>query len=148
VNCPKCKSRMAEVHKRGVSIDRCDSCNFLWFDPSEIYRYLRGPHNSPTFEIPDDSNFRLASSTRGQLCTRCDQNTFQSGAISGVPFLRCCECGGIGIWQQHIGAIRHAAIKKDLISPDSPPPSEPDVWDVWDAVGFVTAVLAGLPVDT
>ena len=119
VICPKCQSEMAEIVERGVTIDRCVSCDFLWFDPNEIDRYLRGSHSSPAFETPGDSSFKIASNADGGLCTRCNLSALQSGAVSGVPFLRCRECEGIGISIQDIRAIRHCTTR------ERPPRSEP-----------------------
>ena len=141
VICPKCQSEMAEIVERGVTIDRCASCDFLWFDPNEIDRYLRGSHGSPAFETLDDSSFRIASSANGGLCTRCNLSALQSGAVSGVPFLRCRECEGIGISIHDIRAIRRFTTREK--TPRSEPQQLPET-TLWFSLEIVRAIIDGL----
>jgi len=115
---------MVETAERGVTIDQCVSCGFLWFDQNEISQYMRGQHHRPTFKVPDDAMFKLASSTPGQLCTRCKEHTLQSGSVFGESFLWCSACEGLGMTDGSIRAIRKTAIKQSASSPDFPSQSE------------------------
>jgi Zn-finger nucleic acid-binding protein len=115
---------MVETAERGVTIDQCVSCGFLWFDQDEITQYMRGQHRRPTFKVPDDAMFKLASSTSSQLCTRCNELTLQSGSVFGRSFLWCSACEGLGISDSNVRAIRKDAIKQSTSSPALPSQSE------------------------
>ena len=41
MNCPKCKTvTLAEFKVEGVAVDRCSSCDGIWFDAQELSQLL------------------------------------------------------------------------------------------------------------
>jgi hypothetical protein len=40
MRCPKCGMELAEIDFKGVKVDRCVSCEGIWFDGGEIDRLL------------------------------------------------------------------------------------------------------------
>lgn len=36
MKCPKCGNDLQEIHYRGVNLDKCFSCEGLWFDNGEL----------------------------------------------------------------------------------------------------------------
>lgn len=40
MRCPKCGMEMAEIEFRGVKVDRCVSCNGIYFDGGEVDQLL------------------------------------------------------------------------------------------------------------
>ena len=41
LDCPKCRKHMIKKTKKGITIDKCMSCNGIWLDKGEIFKILR-----------------------------------------------------------------------------------------------------------
>lgn len=101
MDCPVCRiSSMRRVVAGEKEIDRCLACGALWFDYGEIRELTEGhlsvepPEESPKGP-PGDSLPGMHRQARSLACPRC---AGAMGAIdfqmTGVPVLRCRECGG------------------------------------------------------
>ena len=137
MNCPDCQSEMIEINQRGVTIDRCEFCGNLWFDPNEIYRFLCGQNGEPGFGLPDDSSFTLAPSPTDQRCARCAHPSIQSGVIYGVSYKRCSACEGISINSRGVSRIRRNAIKRSAEKTSPPTPTEHFLMAVVEIAGKI-----------
>jgi Zn-finger nucleic acid-binding protein len=86
---------MAEEDHHGVTLDRCSSCRGFWFDIEEIQRYLNARGTQPGMPVPHDGDLQMAARDDVGRCPCCEESALQSGAIYGVPYLRCGWCGGV-----------------------------------------------------
>ncbi len=41
MHCPKCGTRLFEIDYRGVTIDRCPSCEGIWLDKGELETMMK-----------------------------------------------------------------------------------------------------------
>lgn len=109
MRCPICRiSSMETVSSTGVDIDRCATCDALWFDPGEIRELTEGrlgvsaiakecPAAGDAPETTGEGTpigrmHRLAASLK---CPRCDKALsaidFQA---TGIPVMLCPDCRG------------------------------------------------------
>ena len=104
MKCPACETEMIEQSIDTIVIDRCPSCNGLWFDAHETRIYFTGEKKPGSF-IPDDHHFQLHVTPSGPECTRCQKSDLQSGVLRGAAFTRCPACRGVFIADSDIKLI-------------------------------------------
>jgi Zn-finger nucleic acid-binding protein len=119
-----------EVH-HGVEIDRCTSCQALWFDLLEIQEYLRNRTNG-SFRTPSDHDLRTNLAGPPDECPRCAETQFFHGEFKYIQFQRCTACGGILIPTETIWRI----LNEGRISVELPEPAAKSI-GVIDSVGLV-----------
>lgn len=95
MNCPECSLAMVQEDHHGVTLDRCSSCEGLWFDLEEIHQYLKAHPETPVRNVPMDVDFRRTTSGLGDTCPCCRERAFEMGLFRGISFQRCTWCGGI-----------------------------------------------------
>ena len=97
VRCPSCESAMRLEERSAVTIDRCDTCQHIWFDGFELDRVLKTERKLSElfalYQIP----FRTATSQSAMRCPRCDKYSLIHGWVGGVLAHRCHICRGFHI---------------------------------------------------
>jgi Zn-finger nucleic acid-binding protein len=96
MNCPKCQAAtLREVKVEGVAVDRCSSCNGIWFDAQELSELLA-----------EDAK-RVAALRRGSVDEftdikkgRCPRDSAEllriySAIDRSVTLDACADCHGI-----------------------------------------------------
>lgn len=94
MKCSECDSNMIQETVGSVTIDRCEVCGGLWFDPSEIGQYLQ-TLNPKLESVPQDSEFITTTKGQAGSCPACERKTLEVGSYRGVSFLRCGWCAGM-----------------------------------------------------
>jgi Zn-finger nucleic acid-binding protein len=141
VNCPHCSSETTELSQSGVTVDRCDNCGLIWFDPNEIHTFLQDQGPPASLPYPEDSSFRLAQTTAVNQCPRCSGNSLQRGALSGLPFFWCNKCNGIAIFQSDVADFRTATSGRFSARFEPENPLDPDSMLVFDLVLAVLTIF-------
>jgi len=81
----------------GVSVDLCDKCEALWFDPGEVETVFRKTYDDRLVEIPTDVHFKLYGPIADESCPRCGVPSLRTGSLKTVPFKACGSCNGVFI---------------------------------------------------
>jgi Zn-finger nucleic acid-binding protein len=97
MDCPKCSGTLAEETFGGVGVDRCDSCQGIWFDAKEVRALIAHAKSKPD-EVPQST----ASPASEKLddangtCPRCQESLHrvESLAIEGLHYDQCMSCRG------------------------------------------------------
>jgi Zn-finger nucleic acid-binding protein len=105
LKCPLCATRMTQVDARGATIDWCEFCQGLWFDPTELVRVLsaRRPLHRET------RPFERALPVRGRSglsCPRCRAGLMEAVGWDGLSFTRCPRCRGLYLDRPQVEAVR------------------------------------------
>lgn len=91
IKCPCCGTRMlAETHDE-LTVDRCPSCDALWFDAAELDRSLELSSGHPVHAetiIPDRGLSALS-------CPRCKPHLMDAVGWAGLVIERCSTCRGL-----------------------------------------------------
>lgn len=95
INCPRCRTHMAEVEEQGAYLDRCPKGHGTFFDQGEMFEALGMAADPSLWDRPE-----TASPVRpGKIhCPRCHAEMLQQDITSGntkVEIDRCGPCGGI-----------------------------------------------------
>ena len=103
MNCPACKSALTENYYHGILVDKCNSCQGIWFDHGEIKPYLTHIIKDRP-ELPED---RLDSQREVvpqnkiyqelKYCPRCQvsMKAINYAYDSNVILDRCPSCKGL-----------------------------------------------------
>ena len=108
MNCPKCAGSLAEEKFGGVSVDRCGSCEGLWFDASEVRKLVAhartAPGDVPTSVAPPAS--QSLDETSG-TCPRCEAalTRVESLAVEDLHYDQCMSCRGAWLDAGELKAI-------------------------------------------
>ncbi|RLA33996.1 MAG: hypothetical protein DRR11_04150 [Gammaproteobacteria bacterium] len=95
MRCPKCRSDMEQIEYEGTEIDRCTTCQGIWFDAGEI-ESMRDKQAATEIDKGDSSTGKRLNATDRYDCPRC------SGAMLRVVdprqrhiwFETCSSCNG------------------------------------------------------
>lgn len=90
MNCPKCPGELAPVEFQGVEIERCSSCQGLWFDAFE-HEELKAMAGSEAIDIGASGVARDATHASLQ-CPKCAQKLFGM-VVAGQPHIGIESCG-------------------------------------------------------
>ncbi len=93
--CPKCRGDLAEIMYAGVTVDRCESCQGLWFDALELDA-LVAAKGSETIDTGDATLGRNHNTNDRIKCPRCEVQMLRM-VDAGQPhiwFEQCAACGG------------------------------------------------------
>ena len=95
MQCPKCGGTMRIVTHEGIDIDRCTSCEGLWFDLRE-HDKLRDIKGSEYIDTGDPEMGEDQDEVRDIDCPRCHTQMVKL-AFPDQPHIRyeqCATCGG------------------------------------------------------
>ena len=108
MNCPKCRAAMEVVTFEGIDVDRCTSCQGIWFDVLEKEHLAELP-GSEAIDVGDKP--ADASDPRHLLCPVC-RTLMIPMTVHGHPGLRyesCTVCYGAffdaGEFREYKGAV-------------------------------------------
>ena len=73
MRCPKCRSDMTPVAYEGVEVDRCGSCQGLWFDAGEA-EALAGKQAAIAIDVGDARTGKMLNAVDDYRCPRCGGN--------------------------------------------------------------------------
>jgi Zn-finger nucleic acid-binding protein len=81
--------------RTGVTIDRCDGCQHIWFDSWELEDVLKTERRIREYFAFYLIPFRTAVGEESAMrCPRCEQHKLLQGRVGEVP-ARCCSlCSG------------------------------------------------------
>lgn len=109
MKCPSCLGKLENVNYHGVILDRCISCDGLWFDGDELRKAKdRSDHFFKWIDIDlwkDDAKFRLRGG-KERLCPKDGVPLYElEYGDSGVHIDFCSNCGGVWLDQGELRAI-------------------------------------------
>jgi uncharacterized protein len=96
MNCPKCKSPMEPVTFEGVTVDRCTSCQGIWFDANE-QKALKEKSGAEVIDTGDAAVGKRMDRITNYQCPRC-HGTMIRMVDSGphhIDYEACSACFGI-----------------------------------------------------
>lgn len=70
MRCPKCRSDMQTVNYEGVEVDRCGSCQGLWFDAGEV-EALADKQAAVAIDVGDARTGKRLNAVEDYRCPRC-----------------------------------------------------------------------------
>ena len=122
MRCPKCRSDMEQIVYEGTEIDRCTTCEGLWFDAGEI-EALRGKEAAAALDTGSAAVGRKSNTLDRYQCPRC------SGAMVRVVdarqphvwFETCSSCKGSFLDAgelRDLATVSLADFFKDLVAPE------------------------------
>lgn len=123
---------------RGVEVDKCDSCQSVWFDNAELEAYIaRDPIWSGERVLRhEDLNDPVRESDR--LCPRCRAHTLFIGAFLGVEYLKCRLCYGILLPTEN----QHTLLARAAVYRERPPGQDSVILRL---LGHLLTTVFGLP---
>lgn len=90
----------------GVTVDRCDRCGGVWFDATELDRWLADFY--PDLARPPEH--RMPRRGRGgHPCPRCHK-AMETAGWTGLVLDRCPECHGIFAEASELGDMEHESV--------------------------------------
>lgn len=95
MKCPSCDESLVEKHVVRISIDFCNKCQGIWFDPGELAEYQSTLALTDAGEPDDEERFVPSSDNSAQHCPRCEAPTLHFGSFSGYDMSQCKECRGV-----------------------------------------------------
>jgi Zn-finger nucleic acid-binding protein len=96
MKCAKCDGILVELDAGGLKLDRCESCEGLWFDRRELERLLKVRRDGGAFPPSASTETATAVEDLPGTCPRCEVALERSETIA-VPDLfwdTCPSCGG------------------------------------------------------
>ena len=94
--CPKCRAPMEKVEFARVSVDRCPSCDGLWFDQGEAVK-LKGLTGSETLDVGTNRDVKSRDVPVQKMhCPRCDgpMTTVQDAEQPHIEYEMCQQGHG------------------------------------------------------
>lgn len=108
MHCPKCSGNLEEKTFGGVGVDRCDSCQGIWFDASEVRALVAHAQRKPD-EVPKStaSSASAELDTASGTCPRCNESMHrvESLAVEGLHYDQCMGCRGAWLDAGELGQI-------------------------------------------
>ncbi|MBI5359597.1 MAG: zf-TFIIB domain-containing protein [Planctomycetes bacterium] len=109
MECPACKTSMANYAHSKLSIDVCEKCKGIWFDKDELSAFVKElfkdkttakPPNKPHAELP-------AQKESERTCPVCRKPMvkFKYGSTSDITLDKCLSCKGIWTDAEEVLAI-------------------------------------------
>ena len=95
MNCPKCESEMEKVSINELEVDRCNSCNGIWFDEYELADFKR-MEGSESVDIGDSSVGKVQNKNDLINCPKCTTRMIRmvDAKQSHIWFEHCGSCFG------------------------------------------------------
>lgn len=130
MNCPDCDLPMAEEKHFGITLDRCEACDGLWFDADEVRLYLQSHPETAAEQAKHQIRLARGNAGVGRTCPNCEEEALLTGDAEGLTFQHCSSCDGT--------FFTHAELARVIAhgKPGEPPP-QPRTWqgDVLDFAG-------------
>lgn len=97
ITCPKCGEKLEQVVYAGVEVDRCVSCEGIWFDSFEAERLktIKGSESLDTGKLETGSQFNRVE---GEIdCPRCSTKMTRILDIDqySIWYEKCPKCQGV-----------------------------------------------------
>ena len=95
MNCPKCISPMVKVNFAGVEVDRCTSCQGIFFDEFEKEQ-LRKMNGADAIDLGDPKAGRAFNKVDRIECPRCGSRMIRMVDLEQphIWFEHCTVCSG------------------------------------------------------
>ncbi|MBI1375368.1 MAG: hypothetical protein GC159_21845 [Phycisphaera sp.] len=127
--CPKCNAQMETVTYDGLEVQRCTSCQGLWFDVLEKER-LAAMEGSEAIDTGDPKVGRFTHDIEATKCPRCDGKMIRmvDPAQHHIWFDSCYSCGGVFFDAGEFTDYKHhdwIGRLKDLFTPEQREEEEP-----------------------
>jgi Zn-finger nucleic acid-binding protein len=115
MKCPKCSGRFAKVVYQGIHVDRCDSCNGIWFDVLELKDLLK-KKGSEAIDVGTPQNFEKTNPIVDVWCPKCNQRMIKmvDAKQNHVWFESCGQCFGIFLDATEFSDLKEKSFK-DLV---------------------------------
>ena len=96
MNCPKCRGNMEQVTVETTQVDRCQSCEGLWFDLRE-HEHLQAIRGSEKIDSGDPARGREHDSQRDIECPHCHVKMIKMSFAKQphIHYEMCSVCSGI-----------------------------------------------------
>jgi uncharacterized protein len=96
MNCPKCSAPMELVTFEDVTVDRCTSCNGIWFDANE-QKWLKEKKGSEVVDSGDAAVGRKMDKITNYKCPRCHGAMIRMVDVDQhhIDYEACTVCYGI-----------------------------------------------------
>jgi len=141
LNCPRCQTKLTRQLFRPVIVDRCESCDSIWFDSGELYAYVRKRSNVPEC-VPTEQVFSTLGPYGKGDCPKCETSTLGSGTYLGVDYLKCSSCVGMSVSMEALAGLPHRLSGWEERRPWKAPPDGPDLewapisilWQVFELI--------------
>lgn len=95
MRCPKCRADMAPVDYAGVEVDRCGSCQGIWFDAGEV-EALAGQPAALAIDVGDARAGKAMNAVDDYRCPRCGGTMARrvDPAQRHIWYESCTACDG------------------------------------------------------
>ena len=109
---------MSPFQEFGLELDRCPSCDGVWFDFGELeaYRSRRLEQGSPPIE---KAEFRPEPGNYVLHCPRCQFPSLTLGKINAIELRRCMRCHGLFLPQASWRKAGHGGKDENELSPEA-----------------------------
>lgn len=93
--CPKCNNDMEAIVYEGVEVDRCRSCQGIWFDAGES-DWLRHEDAAATIDTGDPALGEQTNKIDRYRCPRCDGGMLRrvDPKHPQIKYEECTSCRG------------------------------------------------------
>jgi Zn-finger nucleic acid-binding protein len=93
--CPKCQNEMKAVEYDGVEVDRCNSCQGIWFDAGES-DWLRDEAAAIAIDTGDPAVGQRNNDFKTYRCPRCDGGMLRRVDLKKqhIHYEECTSCRG------------------------------------------------------
>ncbi len=95
MRCPKCRADMEQVVHEGVEIDRCTTCNGIWFDAGEV-ESLRNKEAAAAIDTGQTRTGKKFNTVDDYPCPRCggEMEKHVDPQQRHIWFESCTDCYG------------------------------------------------------
>ena len=95
MRCPKCRSDMVQIDVQGTEVDRCETCNGLWFDAGEVDA-LRDKDTAAIIDTGSARQGREFNAVDDYRCPRCggEMRRTADEQQRHIRYESCEECNG------------------------------------------------------
>ncbi|UCC24714.1 MAG: MFS transporter [Gemmatimonadales bacterium] len=95
MRCPKCRSDMEQIDVEGIEIDRCLTCNGIWFDAGEA-EALRNRKAAVAIDVGEASVGKIHNVIDDYRCPRCggSMSRMVDRVQRHIWFEKCDACEG------------------------------------------------------
>jgi PAT family beta-lactamase induction signal transducer AmpG len=95
MRCPKCRSDMVQIDVDGTEVDRCNTCNGLWFDAGEV-EALRSKETAALIDTGSARQGRELNIVDDYRCPRCGGEMHRTidEQQRHIKYETCEDCNG------------------------------------------------------
>jgi Zn-finger nucleic acid-binding protein len=131
---------MASLTREGTTVDRCDRCEGVWFDATELDAWLAA--NYPEGAEPPEERIPVRGEGGGRRCPHC-KCAMESAGWTGVILDRCPKCRGLFVEARELKHLEHEEAPHEAHSFEGQFHSAMVTagWTVLGAKGFILLLL-------